>query len=241
LSQPRIELPIAGEGGSYTVAPSKIVALGLNYREHIAESRSVQVRGMTPDEPEEPVLFPKLSSSLIGPDQPIVLPRIVASYEFAEPRTDYEAELGLIIGSECSWIEAEDALDYVFGFTCMNDVSQRNIQRGDRSGWFRGKSFDTFAPIGPVIVPTRRIPDIRNLDITCRLNGATVQSSNTRHMIFSVAETVSFISKNFTLYPGDVILTGTPAGVGPLSHGDVVEVEIESIGVLRNPVVDSTR
>jgi 2-keto-4-pentenoate hydratase/2-oxohepta-3-ene-1,7-dioic acid hydratase in catechol pathway len=118
----------------------------------------------------------------------------------------------------------------------MNDVSQRNIQNGDRSGWFRGKSFDTFGPIGPRIVRAQDIGDVQNLDIVCRKNGLVVQSSNTRHMIFPVAFTISFISRNFTLLPGDIILTGTPAGVGPIVEGDDVEVEIARIGVLRNPV-----
>jgi 2-keto-4-pentenoate hydratase/2-oxohepta-3-ene-1,7-dioic acid hydratase in catechol pathway len=236
VGNPRITLPVAGTKDRYTVAPSKIIALGLNYRDHIAESESVRVQGFTPDEPSEPVLFPKLPSCLIGPDEPIVLPGIVGDYEFDDPRTDYEAELALIIGSECRDVTPDAVPDYIYGYTCMNDVSQRNIQNGDRSGWFRGKSFDTFGPIGPVVVPAASVPDVQALDIRCRLNGRTVQESNTRHMIFPVDVTVSFISRNFTLYPGDIILTGTPAGVGPLAHGDVVEVEIDGIGVLRNPV-----
>lgn len=238
MSHPSIELPVSGTGEVYRVAPSKIVALGLNYRDHIAESASVRVQGFDADVPSEPVLFPKLPSCLIGPEQPIVLPRIARTYGFDEPRTDYEAELALIVGSECRDVPPDGALDYVYGYTCMNDVSQRDIQNGDRSGWFRGKSFDTFGPVGPVVVPTGAIGDVQALDIACRLNGATVQSSNTRFMIFPVAETVSFISRNFTLYPGDIILTGTPAGVGPIADGDVVEVEIEGIGILRNPVRD---
>jgi 2-keto-4-pentenoate hydratase/2-oxohepta-3-ene-1,7-dioic acid hydratase in catechol pathway len=236
-----VRLPVAGSSEFYTVAPGKIIALGLNYHDHIAESASVKVSGFGPETPSEPVLFPKLPSCLVGPDEPIVLPRIVATYGFDEPRTDYEAELALIIGRECREVAPDEALGFVYGYTCMNDVSQRNIQNGDRSGWFRGKSFDTFGPIGPVVVPASRIPDVQSLDIVCRLNGQVVQSSNTGAMIFSVAETVSFISRNFTLYPGDVILTGTPAGVGPIAHGDVVEVEISEIGILRNPVVDPDR
>ncbi|MFW5686076.1 MAG: fumarylacetoacetate hydrolase family protein, partial [Spirochaetota bacterium] len=133
-----ITLPVAGSDERYTVSPSKIIALGLNYRDHIAESVSVQVRGLTPVEPSEPVLFPKLPSCLIGPDEPIVLPAIVDTYQFEQPRTDYEAELALIIGRECRDVAEDAALEYVYGYTCMNDVSQRNIQNGDRSGWFRG-------------------------------------------------------------------------------------------------------
>ena len=236
MSRPTVSLPVAGTSDRYTIDPSKIIALGLNYRDHIAESVSVKVRGLTQEEPVEPLLFPKTTNALIGPLEPIVLPRILADYVFEEPRTDHEAELALLIGRDCRDVPETEALSCVFGYTCANDVSQRNIQTGDRSGWFRGKSFDTFCPVGPVIVPAARIPDVQSLDITCRLNGRVVQSSNTRSMIFSVARIVSFVSRNFSLYEGDLILTGTPAGVSPLADGDLVEVEIGSIGVLRNPV-----
>ncbi len=123
----------------------------------------------------------------------------------------------------------------------MNDVSQRNVQTGDRSGWYRGKSFDTFGPIGPVVVLAEDIGDPQNLKIQCRLNGKVTQSSNTSFMIFPIPEILSFVSHNFTLEPGDIIMTGTPSGVSPLRHGDVVEVEIEKIGVLSNPVVEEGR
>jgi 2-keto-4-pentenoate hydratase/2-oxohepta-3-ene-1,7-dioic acid hydratase in catechol pathway len=135
----------------------------------------------------------------------------------------------------------DEAMKHVLGFTCANDVSQRDIQNGDRSGWFRGKSFDTFLPIGPRIVPREEITDVQNLTVQTRLNGAVVQEGNTGQMIFPVAETIAFISRNFTLAAGDIILTGTPAGIGPIRHGDTVEVEIESIGTLTNPVTDSRR
>ena len=124
----------------------------------------------------------------------------------------------------------------MLGFTCFNDVSQRNFQRRDKSGWFRGKSLDTFGPIGPVIVPPGAIGDPQNLRIQTRLNGRVVQDSNTRHMIFTIPQIISFISRNFTLEAGDIISTGTPSGVGPIRDGDVVEVEIENIGILKNPV-----
>ncbi len=233
-----VELPVAGSRDKYRVAPSKIIALGLNYREHIAESLSVNVRGMDENTPAEPVLFPKTPNVLIGGGQPIVLPRIVASYGFEAPRTDYEGELALIISRRARNITERDAHDYVYGYTCMNDVSQRNIQNGDRSGWFRGKSFDTFGPIGPVVVPAAQLGDPQALALQTRLNGKVVQRGNTAQMIFGVAQLLAFISRNFTLEPGDIILTGTPSGVGPLAAGDVVEVEIEGIGVLRNPVID---
>lgn len=229
-------LPILGSEDSVILRPSKIIALGLNYRDHIAESVSVKVRGFDQTEPTEPVLFPKLPSSLIGPEETILLPRIAQESGFENPRTDYEAELAVIIGRSGKHIAREDVWDYIYGFTAANDVSQRNIQNGDRSGWFRGKSFDTFCPVGPVVVPREKLPDPGNLAIACRLNGRLVQESNTGHMIFDIPTMVAYISRNFTLEAGDLILTGTPSGVGRLSPGDVVEIEIEGIGVLRNPV-----
>lgn len=235
LARP-ISLPIKGTDESYSVAPSKIIALGLNYAEHIAESVSVKVRGMDPEAPSEPVLFPKTPNCLIGNGEAICLPAIVDRYDFENPRTDYEAELAFIISKRCKNVPAEDAFDVILGYTAMNDVSQRNIQNGDRSGWFRGKSFDTFGPIGPVLVRAADIGDPQGLRVQCRLNGKTVQDGNTSQMIFPIPEIVSYVSRNFTLYPGDIILTGTPSGVGPIGDGDVVEVEIEGIGVLSNPV-----
>ena len=133
-------------------------------------------------------------------------------------------------------LPAEEVFNHILGFTCFNDVSQRNLQRSDKSGWFRGKSLDTFGPIGPVVVAPDQIGDVQALDITCRLNGQVVQQGNTAQMIFKIPEIVSFVSRNFTLEPGDILSTGTPSGVGPLQDGDVVEVEIENIGVLQNPV-----
>ena len=236
-----ITLPVAGRSEQYKIQPSKIIALGMNYHEHIAESDTVQVRGFTKDLPSEPILFPKTPNCLIGPDEEIVLPSIVERYAFEEPRTDYEGELALIISRRCRNVGVSEAYDYILGFTCMNDVSQRNIQNGDRGGWFRGKSFDTFGPIGPRIVPVEQIGDPQSLAIETRLNGATVQVGNTSQMIFPIAETIAFISENFTIEPGDIILTGTPSGIGPLQPGDVVEVEIEKIGVLRNRVAERSR
>jgi 2-keto-4-pentenoate hydratase/2-oxohepta-3-ene-1,7-dioic acid hydratase in catechol pathway len=233
-----VNLPVYNKSGQYEVNPTKIVALGLNYREHVAESHSVKVRGFTDEVPSEPILFPKTPNVLIGPEAPIVIPRFLKDYGFEDLRTDYEAELAVIIKDRCKNVPAEQAMDHVLGFACFNDVSQRNIQTGDRSGWFRGKSLDTFGPIGPRIMLLEDIGDPQNLAIECRLNGNVVQSSNTRFMIFSIRETIAFVSKNFTLMPGDIIATGTPGGVGRLKHGDVVEVAIEKIGTLRNPVVE---
>jgi 2-keto-4-pentenoate hydratase/2-oxohepta-3-ene-1,7-dioic acid hydratase in catechol pathway len=233
-----VVLPVSGKSQPYEVRPSKIIALGLNYRSHIAESHSVKVSGFTEEIPEEPILFPKTPNVLTGPGEPIVIPAFLLDYGFEDLRTDYEAELAVIIGKKCKNVQAEEALDYVFGYTCINDVSQRNIQSGDRSGWFRGKSLDTFGPIGPRIVPREEVDDPQSLHLQCRLNGKTVQDASTSQMIFPIASQIEFISKNFTLLPGDIIATGTPGGVGRIRHGDVVEVEIEKIGVLSNPVVE---
>ncbi len=231
-----ISLPVYHTNTLYTIQPSKIIALGLNYREHVKESVSAQFTKNDLDVPKEPVLFPKTPNCLIGPEETILIPSILSSYNFESPRTDYEAELAFIIKSTCKHVSPENAYQYIYGFTCMNDVSQRNIQNSDTSGWFRGKSFDTFGPIGPQIVLMKDIGDPQNLQILCRLNGKVVQSGNTRDMIFSIREIVAFISRNMTLYAGDIITTGTPQGVGPIKPGDVVEVEIEKIGILRNPV-----
>lgn len=230
-----VKLPIKN-GDVYELNPSKIVALGLNYLEHIKESQSVDVSKFTDEIPEEPVLFPKTPNVLVGPEEAIVLPRFVDDYGFTNCRTDHEAELAMIIKEGGKNISSDRAMHHILGFTCFNDISQRNLQKNDKSGWYRGKSLDTFGPIGPIIVPPELIGDPQNLEIQCRLNGKVVQQSNTRHMIFSIPEIIAFISKNFTLKSGDVIITGTPSGVGPLKHGDVVEVEIENIGILRNPV-----
>lgn len=232
-----LRLPISNRTQTFTVNPTKIIALGLNYRDHIAESASVKVRGFTNDVPEEPILFAKTPNVLIGPDEPIVLPAFIREYHFERLRTDYEAELAIIIRDTCKNVSEADALKYVLGYTCFNDVSQRNIQNGDRSGWFRGKSMDTFGPIGPRVVLAEDLGDPHNLRIQSRVNGKTAQDSNTGLMIFKIPEIIAFVSKNLTLMPGDIIATGTPSGVGPIKGGDVVEVEIEKIGILRNPVV----
>lgn len=232
-----ISLPIAHSTAVYPLAPSKIIALGLNYRKHIKESVSMNLSGTTDAIPGEPILFPKTPNTLITNGEKIIIPRFVKE-QFDNPRTDYEGELALIIGKKGKNIPEEQAFNHIYGYTCMNDVSQRNIQTGDKAGWFRGKSLDTFGPIGPCIVPTADIGNVQNLAITTRLNGKIVQASNTSHMIFTIPQIIHFISTNFTLLPGDIILTGTPEGVGPLKHGDNVEVEIEHIGTLTNTVIE---
>jgi 2-keto-4-pentenoate hydratase/2-oxohepta-3-ene-1,7-dioic acid hydratase in catechol pathway len=233
---PAVTLPVKGSGELYTVKPSKIIALGLNYHSHIAESHSVKVQGFTEQIPEEPILFPKTPNVLIGPGEAIVLPAFTERYRFESPRIDYEAELALIVKDRCKDVPPDQAYEHIFGYTCFNDVSFRNLQTGDRSGWFRGKSLDTFGPIGPTIVRGEDLGDPQNLAVQCRLNGKVVQDSNTSSMIFPIREILAFVSMCFTLEPGDVVATGTPGGVGRLADGDMVEVEVEGIGILSNPV-----
>lgn len=231
-----VTLPLKGSDKTVTLAPSKIIAVGLNYHAHIQESKVFDLKKL--DVPTEPVLFAKTPNVLIGPNEPIVIPSFLKEYHFDEPRIDPEAELAIIISKGCKNVTESEALNYVLGYTCFNDVSQRNIQKLDASGWFRGKSFDTFGPIGPVIVPPSFIPDPQKLAISCRINGTTTQAATTADMIFSVRKLIAYISKNFTLEAGDIIATGTPSGVSPIKPGDEVEVEIEGIGVLRNPVIE---
>ena len=231
-----VKLEIMGRGESYELAPTKIIGIGLNYRDHIEESHSVKVRGFDREVPAEPVIFPMTPNALVGPEEPIVIPSFLADYGFDEPRVDYEGELAFIVKDMCRNVRPEDALGHILGFTCMNDVSQRNLQTGDKGGWYRGKSLDTFAPAGPRIVLTADVGDPQSLDIRTRLNGKVVQESNTRHMIFSIGDLLAFLSRSFTMMPGDIVSTGTPSGVGPLRPGDTVEVEVERIGVLRNTV-----
>ena len=198
--------------------PSKIVAIGLNYADHAAEAKR-QI-------PDEPIIFMKAPTSIIGPDEAIVLPS-------QDRRTDHEAELVIVMGKKCRKVGRNDALKYVFGYTCGNDVSDRIIQRKDGQ-WVRAKSFDTFCPLGP-IVETDLDPD--NLGIKTLVNSIVKQDSNTRHLIFSCSVLIEAVSAVMTLLPGDIIMTGTPEGVSPIKHGDVVEVVVEKIGTLRNPVV----
>ncbi len=202
----------------------------MNYLDHIKEFDRNNV-------PKEPVLFPKMPSALIGPGDPIIIPKYVID-TIPDYRIDYEAELALMIGKVGKDIPEENALEYVKGFFCLNDVSQREIQKSDISGWFRGKSFDTFAPVGPELVPLEEIDDPQNLEIKLWQNGELKQNSNTKHMIFSIKKCISYISQNMTLWPGDIISTGTPSGVGPIKKGDRIKIEIEQIGVLENPVLE---
>lgn len=209
--------------------PGKIVAIGLNYMDHIRES------GL--ERPTRPLVFAKFPSSVIGSEAPIVID------EKLTERADWEVELAVIIGRTARDVQPELALEFVAGYTVANDVSARDVQFGDGQ-WVRGKSFDTFCPLGPWIVTPEEIPDPQSLRLSTRVNGEIRQDSTTAEMVFGVRELIAFCSRSFTLDPGDAILTGTPWGVGEfmqppqsLHPADVVECEIERIGVLRNGVV----
>jgi 2-keto-4-pentenoate hydratase/2-oxohepta-3-ene-1,7-dioic acid hydratase in catechol pathway len=200
--------------------PSKIVCVGRNYADHASELGN--------ELPKEPLLFFKPPSAVINPGDEIVYPRQSA-------RVDFEGELGVVIGRRCRNASRDTALDYVLGYTIVNDVTARDLQKSDGQ-WARAKGFDTFAPIGPWIVSEL---DWRNARLKTRLNGAVKQDASTASMIFDIPVLIEFISAAFTLEPGDVIATGTPSGVGPMQIGDTVAVEIEGIGTLTNRVVAS--
>ncbi|MGP7961196.1 fumarylacetoacetate hydrolase family protein [Sanguibacter sp. A247] len=197
---------------------SKIVGVGRNYADHVKE--------MGNELPVSPLLFFKPNTSVIGPDDPIVLPSWTRE-------VSYESELAVVIGKVTKDVAPEDALSKVFGFTVANDVTARDAQRSDDQ-WARAKGFDSSCPIGPWIVTDL---DVEDLAVRSRVNGEDRQDGRTSDMIFDVAYLISYVSQCFTLLPGDLILTGTPAGVGLVDHGDVVECEVERIGVLRNPVI----
>jgi 2-keto-4-pentenoate hydratase/2-oxohepta-3-ene-1,7-dioic acid hydratase in catechol pathway len=236
-----VKLPIFNSKDTYNVQPTKIIGIGLNYNDHIAESESLKVKGLSREPPSEPILFPKTPNTLIGPNEQIIIPKFILEYKFENPRVDYEAELAVIIKDRCKNVSKSDALKHVYGYMASNDVSQRNLQNGDRSGFFRGKSLDTFCPVGPQVVLAKDIGDPQNLNLECRLNGKIVQKSNTSNMIFTIPVLIEFISKCFTLESGDIISTGTPSGVGSLHHGDIVEVILDKIGILRNSVVEESK
>jgi 2-keto-4-pentenoate hydratase/2-oxohepta-3-ene-1,7-dioic acid hydratase in catechol pathway len=207
--------------------PGKIVCVGLNYRDH-AEEQGAEL-------PEAPLLFAKFTTSLIGPGDAIVIPPIVT-------KCDYEAELGVVLGATVRQVSRENALEAVAGYVVANDVSARDLQFGDGQ-WTRGKSPDTFCPVGP-LVPAADVPDPHSLPIRAILNGAVVQDSTTATLVFGVDEVISYASQTATLEAGDLILTGTPAGVGIfrdpprlLGPGDEITIEIDGVGTLTNPVV----
>ena len=220
LVEARIHAPIA--------RPQKVIGIGLNYEDHAAETGA--------DIPEKPIVFAKYPNTVIGPGEVIMIPPITE-------QADYEAELAVIIGKAARNVPESEALDHVFGYTNANDVSSRDLQFSEGGQWTRSKSIDTFCPLGPYIATADEIEDPQDLSIRCVLNGEVMQDGTTSKMIFSVAELVSFLSQGMTLIPGDVIVTGTPPGVGSardpqvwLKDGDEVTIEIEGLGSLTNPV-----
>ncbi len=223
LEEPEGEAPLLAP-----LVPGKVVAIGLNYLDHIRET------GM--ERPERPLVFAKFPSSVIGPGEPIVVDRSVCE------RADWEVELAVVVGNRLRDASPDEALEGVFGYSVGNDVSAREVQFSDGQ-WVRGKSLDTFCPLGPVVVTADEIPDPQVLRLSTRVNGELMQDSSTAEMVFGVGELLAFCSRSFTLEPGDVLLTGTPWGCGEfmdpqrsLQDGDVVECEIERIGKLANPV-----
>ena len=206
-------------------APHRILAIGRNYSEHAKELGN--------DAPAEPIVFQKASTSIIAPGRPIVLPPNAG-------RIDYEGELAVVIGTAGRNVSEAEALSLVAGYTLINDVTARDVQKraiATSLPWFLSKSYDTFGPLGPVIVTPDEIPDPHNLELTLSVNGEIKQQANTSEMLFSIPFLIAYLSQQFALAPGDVIATGTPPGVGPLHPGDIVEVRIPEIGTLENPVI----
>ncbi len=214
-------IPLATTRLLAPLAPSKIVCVGRNYREHAAE--------LGHDVPTEPLLFLKAPSAVIGPHDPIRRPGV-------SQRVDHEAELGVVIGRQCARLsDNETVRPYILGYTCVNDVTARDLQKKD-SQWTRAKGFDTFCPVGPVVSTD---PDPwAGVSVEAKVNGEVRQSGNTRDFIFGLDTLIRYISRIMTLYPGDLIATGTPAGVGPIKAGDLVEITVEGVGTLTNVVVD---
>jgi 2-keto-4-pentenoate hydratase/2-oxohepta-3-ene-1,7-dioic acid hydratase in catechol pathway len=203
------------------VRPGKIVCVGRNYVEHAAELGNVV--------PERPLLFLKPPSAVIDDGEPVVLPP-------ESRRVEHEGEIGVVIGARLRSCSEVDALSAVAGITCVNDVTARDLQKSDGQ-WTRAKGFDTFCPLGPRVVPLGELASLDDLEVVCRVNGAERQRGRAADMAFSIPQLLAYISAVMTLEPGDLVATGTPAGVGPLAGGDVVEVEIPGVGVLTNPVV----
>ncbi|NKI43222.1 fumarylacetoacetate hydrolase family protein [Streptomyces physcomitrii] len=231
-----VRLPLSAVRLRAPLRPGKVVGVGLNYTEHVAES----ARTLDTDRelPQRPVLFSKPATAVTGPGEPIWHNGELTA------QLDWECELAVVIGKTARRVRPEDALDHVFGYSIVNDISARDQRRGGQ--WFFSKGQDSYAPLGPAVRTADTVPDPQNLDLLLKVNGEVKQKGNTRHMLFRIPELIADISSGMTLEPGDVIATGSPAGVGAsftpqqfLTPGDVVEASIESIGTLRNPVVDA--
>lgn len=217
--------------GDHTITPTKIICVGTNYMDHIKET-GLEI-------PKEPVLFPKTMNCLILNNEPIIYPKFLYNNRKLN-RVDYEVELAFIIKERCKNVLLNEAYDNILGYTVFNDVTARKMQVKDivsKLPWFRSKSFDSFAPIGPRIAEIAEIDDPHNLNIELKVNGKIKQSSNTKYLLFKIPELLEYITKLFTLEAGDIIATGTPAGIGPIHPGDKIEASIEKIGTLTNKVI----
>lgn len=224
-----IEISFNSRLGSPFPRPSKIVCIGLNYKDHAEETGAAI--------PAEPIIFMKSTTALVGPNDNVVIPR-------NSKKTDWEVEFGIVIGKKATYVEENEALNYVAGYVLHNDVSEREFQIERGGTWDKGKGCDTFAPMGPVLTTKDEIPDINNVNLWLKVNGKTYQSGNTKNLIFSVPFIVSYVSQFMTLLPGDVISTGTPAGVGLgfnppiyLKEGDVIELGADYLGEQRQEVI----
>lgn len=223
------EVPTGSRIAASVVRPSKILGIGLNYVRHAKESGQPV--------PKEPIVFFKAGSSLAGPDDTLVLPR-------NSVKTDWEVELGVVIGRIASYVSEDSAMNYVAGFTIVNDISERAYQLESTGQWTKGKSFDGFAPVGPYILPVSAVDNVHRLKLWLKVNGITMQQSNTSDMVFNIPQIISYVSRYMTLMPGDIIATGTPEGVGLglkpqkyLKAGDVMELGIEQLGTQKQHVV----
>ena len=217
--------------GYVSINPSKVLCLGTNYLDHIEET------GL--DVPKEPLLFPKTLNCLITNNQPVIYPKYLNNNRKYN-RVDYEVELAFIVRDKCKNVSSDNVYDHILGYTVFNDITARKMQTKDivsQKPWFRSKSFDTFGPIGPVIKTVKEIKDPHNLNIELKVNGELKQASNTKHLLFKIPETFEYITQLFTMEPGDIIATGTPAGIGPVVPGDLIEATIEEIGTLTNKVI----
>jgi len=217
--------------GDLEINPSKIICVGTNYMDHIEETKL--------EIPKEPVLFPKTLNCLITENQPIIYPKML--YENPKMnRVDYEVELAFIISKTCKNVKVQNAYENILGYTVFNDITARKMQIKDivsKLPWFRSKSFDTFGPIGPQIVGIDEIKDPHDLNLELRVNGEVKQKSNTKYLLFKIPELMEYITRFFTLVPGDIIATGTPGGIGPIKPGDLIDATIEQIGTLSNKVI----
>src|SRR5699024_2105916 len=223
------EIPSDVRLASPIARPSKLVCIGLNYKDH-AEETGAKI-------PEEPIIFMKSTTSIVGPNDSIMIPR-------GSTKTDWEVEVGVVIGKKARYVSESEAMDYVAGYVLHNDVSEREYQLERGGTWDKGKGCDTFAPLGPVMTLKENVQDVNNLNIWLKVNGKTYQNGNTKNLIFSIAHVVSYVSEFMTLLPGDVISTGTPAGVGLgfnppiyLKPGDVVELGADELGVSKQEVI----